>query len=428
MKIILCKGQLLGPISGADEILVSYAVQLQRSGQSVCVLLLYPYSPQDQYYLRLREAGVEIQTVASSSVRSSLGAGRKIARGLLRALPASQYLVRKNAQKIAMSIASRYYEQCRDLLKTFSADIVHVITPDPGAMVIISAAHDAGIPVLYQELGMPYHPPNFESHYEQFTTVLPLCSEVAALSPLLAEQCRERLPFLNNLSVLPIITDELRNGHRRPGERDADITVGFAARIEHLKGPLVLLEAFAEASKTCRNLKLMIAGAGSLEEKVTARARELGVASRCESVGVYTRPEQRNSFMQRLDMFALPSLTEGTPNSIIEAMAHAVPIIATAVGGIPDVVTDEAGILVPADDPAALAKAIIRLAEDAKLREQMGGAARKRYETLFSPEAVMPLLLDTYRRVAAREPPNPQAHSKNGMHPWAHHALRITKI
>ncbi|HYY59026.1 MAG TPA: glycosyltransferase family 4 protein [Pyrinomonadaceae bacterium] len=421
MKIILCKGQLLGPISGADEILVSYATQLQRSGQSVRVLLLYPYSPQDQYYLRLREAGVTVHAVASSSVRSSLGAGRKIARGLLRALPASQYLVRKNALKIATTVASRYYEQCRDLLKEFSADLVHVITPDPGAMVLISAAHEAGIPILYQELGMPYHPPDFESHYEQFTTVLPLCAEVAALSPLLAQQCRESLPFLNKLSVLPIITDDLRNGHRRSSAAEAaDITVGFAARIEHLKGPMVLLEAFAEASRTCRELKLMIAGAGSLEQKVSARARALGVASRSEFSGVYTRPEQRNSFMQRLDMFALPSLTEGTPNSIVEAMAHGLPIIASAVGGIPDVVTDEVGILVPPGDEAALAEAIVRLAEDAKLRERMGRAARLRYEKLFSPEAVLPLLLDTYRRVASREPAEAPTPSNNGTHPWAH--------
>jgi glycosyltransferase involved in cell wall biosynthesis len=422
MKIILCKGQFLGPISGADETLVTYATQLRRSGESVSVLLLYPHSPQDQYYLRLCEAGVPIQTVASNSISTSLGAGRKIARSLLRALPASQYLVRKNAQKIATSIASRYYEQCCELLKKSRADIVHVITPDPGAMVIISAAYAAGIPVIYQELGIPYHPPDFESYYEQFTTVLPLCDEVAALSPLLAEQCRERLPVLKQLSVLPIITDDLQRANGQPFVRESSntINIGFAARIEHLKGPMVLLEAFAAASQTDSNLRLKIAGAGSLEQKVTARAHALGIASHCEFSGIYTRPEQRNSFMQGLDIFALPSLTEGTPNSIVEAMSHGLPVVASAVGGIPDVLTPEAGILVPPDDSAALSRAIIRLAADAKLRRQMGQAARQRYEDLFSPTAVLPVLLDTYRRIAAREPlASASTSTKRGMHPWA---------
>ncbi len=61
MKIILCKGQFPGPISGADEILVNYATQLQRHGFSVSVLLLYPHLPQDHYYLRLQEAGVSVR-------------------------------------------------------------------------------------------------------------------------------------------------------------------------------------------------------------------------------------------------------------------------------------------------------------------------------------------------------------------------------
>ena len=421
MKIILCKGQFLGPISGADEILVNYATQLHRAGHSVSVLLLYPYSPQDQYYIRLREAGVPVYTIASNSSRTFLRTGRKVARGLMSALPSAQYLVRKNAQKVATNLASRYREQCRDFLKRSCADVVHVLTPDPGGMVLISAAHDAGIPVMYQEVGIPYDPPNYESYYEQFTTVLPLCAEVAALSPLLAQLCRERLPFSSKLSVLPIIMEDLRNGHPPARASSADITIGFAARIEHLKGPMVLLEAFAAASRTCRDLRLIIAGAGALEQQFTDRAHALGVASRCEFVGVYTSPDERQSFMQRLDIFALPSLTEGTPNSIIEAMAHGLPIVASDVGGIPDVVTSEAGFLVQPKDSVALAEAIVRLARDAQLRERMGEGARKRYEQLFSPEAVLPVLLNTYQRVVAREPLDLSMSSNNwSIHPWAH--------
>ncbi len=422
MRIILCKGQFLGPISGADEILVNYATQLHRSGHSVTVLLLYPYSPQEPYYVRLREAGVHVQTIASNSAGTFLRTGRKVARGLLSAFPSSRYLVRGNAQKLATNMAFGYYEQCLDFLKQADAHLAHIITPDPAATMMISAAHAAGVPVIYQEVGIPYHPPEYEKYYKQFTTVLPLCAEVAVLSPLLARLCRQMLSLPDKqLSVLPILIEDISNGYLDKSRHPTtDITIGFAARIEHLKGPMVLLEAFAAASRTCDRLRLMIAGTGTLEQKLIARARALGVASRCEFVGVYTKPEQRKSFMQRLDIFALPSLTEGTPNSIIEAMLHGLPVVASAVGGIPDVITSDTGILVPPNDSAALAEAIIRLAKNAKLREQMGRAARERYRDLFSPRAVLPVLLNTYRRVAMREPLESSLPTNDCVtHPWA---------
>ena len=420
MRIILCKGQFLGPISGADETLITYAIQLQRLGHDVAVLLLYQCSPQDQHYQRLQKAGVPVHAVAASSVRATLGAGRLVGRKVFHALPASQRLLRKKAHKISSSITFQYQQQCYAALRALRADIVHAVTPDPGAMVLIRAAYAAGIPVLYQELGIPYHPPDFAFSYEQFTKVLPLCAEVAALSPALAQQCEERLPNLKRLSILPIIADDLRNGHGAARADAAEINIGFAARIEHLKGPLTLLESFAIASRAERRLRLMIAGVGSLEPKLKARARALGVAAQCEFVGLYTQPEQRKAFMERLDIFALPSLTEGTPNCIAEAMSHGVPVIASTVGGIPDIVTAESGILISPGDIGAVAEALACAAADQHLRRRMGQAARERYEKLFSPPAVLPTLLRTYRRIAARETANAlPLLPEHEAHPWA---------
>ena len=182
---------------------------------------------------------------------------------------------------------------------------------------------------------------------------------------------------------------------------------------------MVLLEAFAAASRTHKGLRLIVAGAGQMKQQLIARARLLGVASRCEFTGVYTSSDGRQSFMRRLDIFALPSLTEGTPNSIIEAMSLGLPIVATNVGGIPDVVDSDAGILVSPEDSASLSQAIIRLAEDVELRQRMGRAARDRYEKLFSPEAVLPVLLKTYRRIAGKELSDSSLPSNElGLHPW----------
>src|SRR6185503_21216305 len=99
-----------------------------------------------------------------------------------------------------------------------------------------------------------------------------------------------------------------------------------------------------------------------------------------ELVGHYSDPLGRTAFMDSLDVFVLPSLAEGTPISIIEAMAHGVPVIATDVGGIPDILDANCGVLVPPGDPAALADAMLLLIHDAELRKSMGEAGKRRYE------------------------------------------------
>jgi glycosyltransferase involved in cell wall biosynthesis len=424
MKIILGKGQFMGPISGADETLVAYATQLRQAGHSVTVLMMYPHVPRDQYYLRLRKAGVPVVSIAPSHVHTSLNTGRRLARGLLQIFPPSQQIVRRKGQKIAASVAGRYFEQCCDYLREAEANVIHVITPDPSAMVLIRAAHVAGVPALYQELGMPYHPPDFKSYYEKFSAVLPLCAEVAALSPQLAVECRESLPFARSLSVLPIMTDVVPVEALQPqAERNGGgIRFGFAARLEALKGPLTLIEAFATCRETV-DASLSISGTGTQLNKILARIEKLGVAARCQFPRVYTGPGEKSDFMRSLDVFVLPSLTEGTPNCIVEAMAHGLPVIATKVGGIPDVVTSETGVLVHPGDPGALARAMIHLARDAKLRARMGQAARERYEKFFSPHAVLPLMLGTYRRIARANGDSAgtrQPHGNGVAHPWAH--------
>lgn len=418
MRIILCKGQIYGPISGSDETLVTYASQLQKAGHEVSVLLMYLHAEEDQYYQRLLEAGVPVAWMASNLAHTSMGAGRKVAYQIFNTFPSSKRFIRRRALRLVTGMATRNYHQCREFFENQNADLIHVMTPDPSAMVMIKAGHDAGIPVIYQELGIPYHPPDFESYYEQFTSVLPLCSEIAALSPKLIQHCREKLPDSKALSILPIMSDEFVSGHETHQPAPDRITFGFAARMEELKGPMVLMEAFAAAHGQCREICLNIAGDGSQRQKIAARAKALDVASRYRYHGVYTHPEECRAFMESLDVFVMPSFTEGTPNSIVEAMACGKPIIASDVGGIPDMIGFESGILVPPGDTSALAQAMLRLAKDKDLRRTMGQAARKRYQQLFSPSAVVPLMLETYRRVTQNG--HYVAENGNGhVHPWA---------
>jgi glycosyltransferase involved in cell wall biosynthesis len=124
--------------------------------------------------------------------------------------------------------------------------------------------------------------------------------------------------------------------------------------------------------------------------------------------------------MESLDVFVMPSFSEGTPNSVVEAMACGKPIIASDVGGIPDMIGEDSGILVAAGDLSALAAAMLRLAQDPELRHKMGTAAKARYEKLFSPDVVVPLLIQTYQRVMRNGHATPKVFAGNGhLHPWA---------
>lgn len=425
MRILLCKGQLYGPISGSDETLVTYASQLQKAGHDVSVLLMYLHAEEDQYYQRLLEAGVPVSWMASNLAHTSMGAGRKVAYRVFDAFPASRAFIRRRTLRLVTRLASRNYQQCRGFMEALQPDLIHVMTPDPNAMVMIQAGHDAGIPVIYQELGIPYDPPDFESYYEQFASVLPLCSAIAALSPRLMGHCREKLPPSRALSILPIMSDEPANGRKRREPSGDRITFGFAARMEELKGPMVLMEAFALAFSQCDSLALNIAGDGSQRQKIAARAKALNVASRYRYHGVYTHPEECRGFMESLDVFVMPSFTEGTPNSIVEAMACGKPIVASDVGGIPDMIGEDAGILVRPGDAGALADAMLRLARDPGLRKHMGSAAEHRYLSLFSPRAVVPLMLQTYGQVIGNGARPPDGAANNGhQHPWTAHQYR----
>lgn len=415
MRIILCKGQINGPISGSDETLVTYASQLQKAGHDVSVLLMYLHAEEDQYYQRLLEAGVPVSWIASNLAHTSMGAGRKLAYKMFDAFPTSRQFIRRRTLRIVTGLVSRYRDRCRQFMEQQRPDVVHVMTPDPAAMVMIRAAHASRMPLIYQELGIPYDPPDFESCYRQFTSVLPLCSEISALSPTLIEHCREKLSGSNRFSILPIMSEGFSNGDKPKHPPSGQITFGFAARMEELKGPMILMEAFGAAFLECNNIRLNLAGDGSQRKKIAARAKSLNVASNYRYHGVYTHPEECRAFMESIDVFVMPSFSEGTPNSVVEAMACGKPIIASAVGGIPDMITQDCGILVPPGDVGALTAAILRLTRNPELCLTMGTAARNRYQQYFSPAVVMPLMLNTYRRISQRTP----LLGPNGLHPWA---------
>ena len=419
LKILFCKNGFAGPLSGADEIVVSYAVELKAAGHSPGVLLVHPPAGNDPFAVRLEHAGVSLQTLASTTFTSSLAAARKLAIGAMRTFTPVSNLIRSNSRKVVFDLLQRYQSACCEFLRHTAPDIIHVLTPDPGAVMLIRAASESGIPVIYHEAGIPFHPPGFEQVYERFTSVLPLCAGVAALSPALAREVCRAVPQVSHTHVLPLITPDHNGASARRSSQP--VIFGFAARLEYLKGPMQFAEALRIAHKSQPQIEARIAGEGSQRKELVDFCRTFNLADKCQLVGVYRTLHDRSKFMHGIDVFVLPSLTEGTPNAIIEAMSHAKPIIATAVGGVPDFVSDDVGILVKPNDVNALANAMSRLAGNEELRIRMGLAARKKYEQLFSPKAVLPMLVDFYEHVI-----NKHAARGNGSHASKQRSTELT--
>jgi glycosyltransferase involved in cell wall biosynthesis len=426
LKIAFCKSCFAGPVSGADEIMLNYAVQLHKAGQEVSVVLLYPPVPDDPYQRRLQLEGVPVTAVvARSYIFRFLRAVRNVFSSVLFLLFLLEHAPQRFRKlwQIVLDLTSRlHYRECRTHFTENRPDLMHVFTPDTGAALMIRAGHELRIPVLYHEMGTPHHMPMLTDYYRRLEKVLPLCTEVAALSPRLASDWQVRFPFLPSVSVLPLIVEQTKMFKLglQPQYDDRRVVFGFAARLEEGKGPMVLIDALASVNREAPSAITRIAGTGPQSLEVKARVRELALSNVCEFFGRYSDPLGRTAFMNSLDVLVLPSLAEGTPNTIIEAMSQGVPVIATTVGGIPDILDAESGILIPPANATALADAMLFLARDPARRARMGAAAKHRYEKLFSADVVVPLLLDVYGRVLGNgHAPRTNITSNGKLHPWS---------
>lgn len=169
-------------------------------------------------------------------------------------------------------------------------------------------------------------------------------------------------------------------------------------RLGQQKGSYDLLQAAARVAPQLAGLELRLGGDGELEA-VRAQAVRMGIAGQVQLLGwVSGEGKQRQLALARL--FALPSYFEGLPMSVLEAMAAGLPVLATAVGGIPEAVADGVeGFLVAPGDVDALAARLAQLLEDDALARRMGEAARRKVESTFCSDAVLPRVERLYREL-----------------------------
>ncbi|MEO7742488.1 MAG: glycosyltransferase family 4 protein [Usitatibacter sp.] len=172
--------------------------------------------------------------------------------------------------------------------------------------------------------------------------------------------------------------------------------VVFAGRCSESKGIYDLLQAALALRREIPELRIECAGDGDLEE-VERSIASLGLADRVRVHG-WVGARRRDELLARAGIFVLPSHAEGLPMGVLEAMAAGCPVIASAVGGLPDLIEPGVnGLLIPAGDIRALAAALRRLIEDPAFARRLGSAARATIAARFTTERMLERLEQVYR-------------------------------
>jgi glycosyltransferase involved in cell wall biosynthesis len=173
--------------------------------------------------------------------------------------------------------------------------------------------------------------------------------------------------------------------------------VGVVARLQPEKGVADFLRAAARVSPSLQEAHFVIVGDGPLQRELTTLTEDLGLKSRVHFLGF--RPDA-SALMRFLDVLVVPSLDEGSPLVTLEALAAGVPIVASAVGGIPDQIRhDREGLLVPPGDTDAMAEALLELLRDPGRARRLGEAGRRRATSEFSHATMVGRIEAVYRAV-----------------------------
>jgi len=199
------------------------------------------------------------------------------------------------------------------------------------------------------------------------------------------------LPFPLPLIDRKAVRAELRGALNLPADT---VLIGGVGRLIEQKGYTYALQAFALLERDFPAAQLVLIGDGPLKTPLHAEARRLGLARRVHFMGWRA---DAAALMAGLDVFVMPSLWEGFGLVLLEAMASGLPIVATAVSAIPEIVVEgETGLLVPPRDPAALAAALRVLLADPALARHFGLLGEDRLEEHFSADGMITAVVEWY--------------------------------
>jgi glycosyltransferase involved in cell wall biosynthesis len=171
------------------------------------------------------------------------------------------------------------------------------------------------------------------------------------------------------------------------GIAEDEFAVLMVGVIRSVKRHEIALRAFQAFLEKHPAAQLLLAGDGPMRERMVELAAELGIAGKARFLG---HREDVPDLMAAADLLLLTSRSEGVPQAVTQALGLGLPVVATAVGGVPELIIHErTGLLVPPEDPHAAAEAMLRVADDAQLAARLGGAGRRHALAEFSLDAML---------------------------------------
>jgi glycosyltransferase involved in cell wall biosynthesis len=209
---------------------------------------------------------------------------------------------------------------------------------------------------------------------------------VICVSKAVAEHARRMGGCSTPMTVIPNGVDT-NLFHPRLGRNNVSQTILFVGRLVPNKGPETLIQAVPEVLAQHPQAQFVMIGDGPLRVRLEKQARRLGIGHALQFLGIrHDVPD----LMREATLLVRPSSLEGMPLVVLEAMASAIPVVATPVGGTSELLKDGVhGLLIPVGDSAALAKSIISLLSDRSLAEEMGRRGRELVEDSYTWDAVI---------------------------------------
>lgn len=355
-----------GEYGGLERVVEGLAVVQRRAGHSVHVICIRRDRADDPLADRLRQSDVRVEQIV---------------------VPPRAYLAERAAVRRVLRRLSP------DIVHThgFRPDVLHGGVARRLGLTTVTTAHGrtgGSLKItLYERLQ--------DRAFRRFDAV-------AVVSSPLLEQLTKRGVDRSILHLVPngwmggVVPALDRVAARAAlGVGPADMHIGWAGRVSMEKGPDVLVDAMALLRDVSATASVL--GDGALLEQMRERARVAN--ARMQWNGAIPNAAR---FFPGFDVFVLSSRTEGTPIALLEAMAAEVPVVATAVGGVPGVVGDEEALLVPPNDPRALADAILAIRARPDLARERAARARRRLERDFSVATWLRRYADVYDRARCR--------------------------
>jgi glycosyltransferase involved in cell wall biosynthesis len=415
----------MSTLGGFEGQLRSLACALAAAGNRVDVVLKDRPPQGHRYVLEMGAAGVAVHSPARAAARRTrpvnfssserrfmrlmgpviLATGaadallrrRKLRRSLLGVRGVVRGAVRRalafDAAELSLMVR---LDAVRVLSRPEIVDVQHSMVP-----VAVRWAVSRQLPVVYTEYGAPS--PSLPGVWSGLEPVIGGADGVIGRAAASIEGLRrycgldgELRTWVVENAVAAAPAGEPAGSPHGPG-----CTVAMLGRLSPEKGPEVLLRAVADLVAEGLPVRLVFGGDGPQRGELSSMAVELGVEPSVDFIGVYDDP---GSILRRCHIVAHPTYNDGRSVSVLEAMAWGRPVVASNVGGIPEIIVDrESGLLVPPGDPSALGDALRRLVVDRSFREYLGRGARAAYQAVDrTPEAVASATYAIYEEVVNR--------------------------